>query len=575
MAVISISRANCKNCYRCVRHCPVKAIRINGGQAEVVDGMCMLCGICLSECPQGAKVVRSEVDKVKQFMSSGHRVVASVAPSYPAAFDVATPAEMFAMLAKLGFDRVEETSVAAEAVSREYSRINKAKANRPVITTACPVVKNLVEKYYPGLINNLAPVVSPMVAHGRILKKRYGPDTRVVFIGPCVAKKAEAEDAPVTGDVDAVITFDELKMWMEEDEGRERIIGAQTPDGIGYVKNARNYPLPGGLLKTSNINRDILSPEVLVVDGVKNCMRVLDAIKEGKVKSKFIEIMACDGGCISGPAIGTDVSVFERRQRLLEFISNNSKGEQVHEDSAGETNVNLRRNFALKPVNFRKPGENEISEILYSIGKTTKDKELNCGACGYTSCREKAEAVYYGMAEPDMCIPYMRTKAESLANLIIDSTPNGIVVADNKLRIQELNRAAERMFKVNKEDMRGRPLSTFIDDTDFAWVLANRTSIIGKKVDYPQYSITTLQTICYIYDHDLVLSIMLDITKQEMQEKRLEKVREETLEKAQQVINRQMRVAQEIAGLLGETTAESKMLLLKLIELAKDRGETR
>lgn len=573
MDVISVSKANCRNCYRCVRHCPVKAIKVVGGQAEVVDSLCIYCGRCVIECPQNAKKVRNDLHAVKEFIYAGEKVIASIAPSYPVVFDVTSPQEMFSILKALGFYGAEETAVGAEMVSMEYQHLIKKGHKGPIITTACPVVKNLVEKYYPGLIRNLAPVVSPMVAHARSLKQRYGLDIKVVFIGPCIAKKAEALDRIVLGDVDAVLTFQELADWIDEKASAVAGVGFGERENVLEPFIARSYPLPGGLLKTSSMEGDLLSREVVVVDGIENCMELLDALDTGNVSGRIFEMMACRGGCINGPSMPCDSSLYERRERLISFIENNRQQQGYENIKAYAVGIDLRRSFEPKTFKAPRPTESEIREILASIGKTTPEKELNCGACGYPSCRKKAEAVYHGMAEPDMCIPYMRSRAESLANLIIDHTPNGIILVDSNLNIKEINRAAEKMFGVEKEQVQGKPLFTVIDDRDFAWVLANKTNLQDKKVNYPRNSLTTLQTMCYIEEEDMVLAIIQDITEQEKQRMELERVREETLEKAQEVINRQMRVAQEIAGLLGETTAESKMLLLKLIELVKGREE--
>ncbi|HHW58332.1 MAG TPA: PAS domain S-box protein [Clostridia bacterium] len=573
MNVISVSKANCKNCYRCVRYCPVKAIKVVDGQAEVVDSLCIYCGRCVIECPQNAKKVRNDLHAVKEFINAGEKVIASIAPSYPAVFDVASPEEMFSILKALGFYGAEETAVGAEMVSIEYQHLIKKGHKGPIITTACPVVKNLVEKYYPGLIRNLAPVVSPMVAHARSLKQRYGLDIKVVFIGPCIAKKAEALDRSVLGDVDAVLTFQELTDWIDEKASTVAGVDFGERENVLEPFIARGYPLPGGLLKTSSMEGDFLSREVVVVDGIENCMELLDALEMGNVSGRIFEMMACRGGCINGPSMPSDSSLYERRERLLSFIENNQHQQGYENIKAYAAGIDLRRSFELKVIKAPMPTESQIKEILALIGKTTPEKELNCGACGYPTCRKKAEAVYQGMAEPDMCIPYMRSKAESLANLIIDHTPNGIILVDSNLNIKEINRAAEKIFGVKKEHVQGKPLSLLLDDRDFAWVLANKTDMQDKKVNYPQKFLTVLQTICYIEEEHLLLTIIQDITEQEKQRMEMERVREETIEKAQEVINKQMRVAQEIAEVLGETTAESKMLLLKLIELVKSRGE--
>lgn len=570
MSLITISQANCKNCYKCVRYCPVKAIKIKDGQAEVIEERCISCGICVNICPQKAKVIRSDIDKVKGFIKEGHTVVASIAPSFLSV--VANPEDFIARLHGLGVHEIRETAEGAELVSRQYPRIIKELPSKPVISTACPVIINLVERYYPKLLSHLAPLVSPMVAHGRYIKETKGNKVKVVFIGPCIAKKQEAEDDEVRGAVDSVLTFRELKEWIQEDKNSNsysRTEGMFDPE----PENARYFALPGGLLRTSKIDGDLDNIKTVVVDGIDECKQVMDAIEKGGLDAEFFELLACRGGCIGGPAAGIEENPFVKRERYLKQIELISSKINIFNPGT-DTGIELTRGFHSKVFIKHYPGEKKIREILSSIGKTSEDKELNCGSCGYPSCRDKAVAVYQGMAEPDMCMPYMRSKAESLANLIIDSTPNGIILTDAKLRIQEFNPSAERMFKINRNQVIGKELGTLIDDSDFLNVLMSRKSIIDRRVKYERFNLVTLQTICYIHEQDLVLGIFTDITRQEGREKELAEVRRETIEKAREVINKQMRVAQEIAGLLGETTAESKVLLTRLINLVKGGGET-
>lgn len=570
MSLITISQANCKNCYKCVRYCPVKAIKIKDGQAEVIEERCISCGICVNICPQKAKVIRSDIDKVKGFIKEGHTVVASIAPSFLSV--AANPEDFIARLHGLGVHEIRETAEGAELVSRQYPRIIKELPSKPVISTACPVIINLVERYYPKLLSHLAPLVSPMVAHGRYIKETKGNKVKVVFIGPCIAKKQEAEDDEVRGAVDSVLTFRELKEWIQEDKisnSYSRTEGMFDPE----PENARYFALPGGLLRTSKIDGDLDNIKTVVVDGIDECKQVMDAIEKGGLDAEFFELLACRGGCIGGPAAGIEENPFVKRERYLKQIESISSKINIFNPGT-DTGIELTRGFHSKVFIKHYPGEKKIREILSSIGKTSEDKELNCGSCGYPSCRDKAVAVYQGMAEPDMCMPYMRSKAESLANLIIDSTPNGIILTDAKLRIQEFNPSAERMFKINRNQVIGKELGTLIDDSDFLNVLMSRKSIIDRRVKYERFNLVTLQTICYIHEQDLVLGIFTDITRQEGREKELAEVRRETIEKAREVIDKQMRVAQEIAGLLGETTAESKVLLTRLINLVKGGGET-
>ncbi len=574
MSVLSISQANCKNCYRCVRHCPVKAIRIKNSQAEIIESLCILCGTCLSECPQQAKVVENNSERVQSLIESGKKVIASIAPSFPAVFSSCYYSDIYPEIKKLGFYEIEETAWGADAIAGEYLDAYRKNKNGLMITSACPVIKNLIEKYYPDLMEKLAPVVSPMIAHGKLLKKKYGKDVKVVFIGPCLAKKEEAIDMSVQGCIDEVMSFDELMNWVEKSKSGSQKEETKMMSADLEVCKSRSYPLPGGMLKSLELDHDVLSREIITVDGIHNCIDMLEYIQAGRIKNQFIEMLACEGGCIAGPLSGSKTNLYERRLKIQEFIALNSKDLQLEKKSGGicTDTPDFSRVFEKKAVRSNKPNEKEIRQVLHAIGKTSKEKELDCGACGYPSCRRKAEAVCEGMAELEMCMPYMRAKAESLANIIIDATPNGIIVVDKHLKVQEVNQVAERILKESREEIIGKPLSVFMDDTDFACVIACKTNIEDKKL-YNNENLILSQTICYIEEHHLALGILVDITKEEIQEKQLKKVKEQTLEKAQEVINRQMRVAQEVAGLLGETTAESKVLLLKLMELVRDKGD--
>lgn len=566
MGLISIATANCKNCYRCLRYCPVKAISIKNHQARIEEKLCINCGACISQCPQNAKRVKSSIPEVKDLLLSGHRVIASIAPSYGAAFPIPFR-ELAQSLQAKGFFLVEETAVGAERVAEEYRRLfARIREEECVITSPCSVVVSYIQKYFPTLVNSLAPIVSPMVAHGTILKERFGPDVKVVFIGPCIGKKEEAMDPVVSGIIDAVMTFAELPelLGLDLPGPREDTGSLPLPDQPDL---GRWFPLPGGLLKTAGLSTAIINREILIVDGLEEVKEVLTSLQnkeEWRVRPKLIEMLACKGGCVGGPAMPAEKDLYVR---IMNIIERNSRPVRMHLTPVKVPGY--ERRFAARAVKPVYPGEEKIREALAAMGKTSPDKELNCGSCGYPTCRDKAIAICLGMAEPEMCVPRMREKAENLANIIIESLPNGVVVVDGRLIVREFNPAAEAMFKVRAEDIKGKPLRTLIPDHPYAEVLA-RKGCLQTKQAYPEYSLVTHQTISYVEDEDLILAIIVDITAAEREKANIERVRRETLEKAQEVINKQMRVAQEIAGLLGETTAESKVLLTRLIELVRE-----
>ncbi|RCX09629.1 PAS domain S-box-containing protein [Anaerobacterium chartisolvens] len=571
MSIIQFKEANCKNCYKCIRSCPVKAIAFNNEQAQIVQDDCMLCGRCLTVCPQNAKSVKSDVHKVKSFINKNEKVYASIAPSFISAFSDSDAKKIFGILKRLGFTNVEETAIGAVQVSLEYDRLMREKKMKNIITTACPSIVFLVQKYYPELINQLAPVVSPMIAHAKMMKNIYGSRIRVVFIGPCISKKEECSDLQNDGVVDAVITFEELEWWMETDG-----VGFDIDDisDINRIKNstARFYPAPGGIIKTLDIEAR-KNYRCISIDGVDRCISILDFIKEGSISNYFVEMNSCTGGCLGGPCIRSlDGGFIESRDRLIGYVKKAPKdgGSEIVEDAR----VSLSKKFIPRTRKYSIPDEEKIREILSAIGKVDKDRELNCGACGYSTCRDKAIAVYNGKAELHMCLPYMRERAESFSNIIINSTPNAIIAMDTSLAIQEVNASAKELFYLKDTDAVGKSIYKFLECPDFQTVCETGENIIDKKYYYERYDKTVEQSVLFVKEHKIIIAVIKDITKEENQQQQMYKVRSQTVEIAQSVIEKQMRVAQEIASLLGETTAETKMILTKLKKsILSDMGE--
>ena len=421
MGIIQLKEANCKNCYKCIRECPVKAISFKNEQAQVIDKECILCGRCILACPQNAKQVVSDLDHVKDLLRGRNKVYVSLAPSFASYFKGADINGMTAALKRLGFVQVEETAVGAAKVSAEYEKLLADGRMKNIITTACPTVVLLVEKYYPDLLDQLAPVVSPMMAHAISLRKLYGNHIKIVFIGPCISKKYEADDILSGGAVNAAVTFDELRMWLEEED----ISISPESAPVRYVRsNARFYPIPGGIIGTiPKAKRK--KYKSIGIDGVDRCMDILDSIRNGEVTKYFIEMNACPGACLGGPCMKSEkISFIGARDHLTQNAKQPCE-ETEYKTSAVE--ADLSKKFIDRSNILPMPSEAQISEILSRIGKTRPEQELNCGGCGYPTCRDKAIAVYQGKADPKMCLPFVRERAESISNLIIDYTPNAII----------------------------------------------------------------------------------------------------------------------------------------------------
>jgi PAS domain S-box-containing protein len=566
--VIITNPARCRDCYRCVRDCDVKAIRVYEGQAQVVSQLCIFCGTCIRTCPQQAKDVQSSAPDIKQALQDGRKLIASVAPSAPAYFNFRHFSEMEAALKKLGFYAVEETALGAEMVGiahRDY--IEKMPLDHPVITSSCPVIVNLIEKYHPDLIPHLAPIISPMIAHGRLLAQKHGPEAYMVFIGPCIAKKMEIHDTVLKGSVSAAMTFRGLANWMKQ-EGvaiESRDASAEPSSSV----DARLFPVEGGLIGAAGLNTDMLDGKMVVASGLETCRNILDDIRAGQLKASLVELMACTGGCINGPAMADlPGGIYVARQKVIDY----NRNRPVYQIPPRENWPELSRTYTDKRDPIPEFSEQEISDVLHKVNKYTKDDEFNCGACGYSSCREKAIATLRGMAEVTMCIPYMRSRSESLRQVVMDVSPNSILILDQHLGIQDISPSAEHLFGCTLADVKGKHLSRLIPVyDDFVAVRDTGIPVIGK-VRRLNDRLVAEQNIVKVEGQALLVAIMRDITEHEAEKQKFLELRSETLEKTREVVRKQMRVAHEIAHLLGETTAESKMIVSHLAKLLEEEA---
>ena len=553
---LTLKKSNCKNCYKCIRHCPVKAIRFSGNQAHIIGNECILCGQCFVVCPQNAKQIIDETEKVKVFLQSGDPVIVSLAPSFVANYDGVGIGAMRDALKKLGFYDVEETALGATMVKREYERMLREEERDVLITSCCHSVNLLIQKYFPAELEYLADVLSPMQAHCTDIKKRY-PNAKTVFIGPCVAKKDEAEY--YEGIVDAVLTFEELTEWLR----KEKIEIDKTMD-VAEESRARFFPTTGGVLKT--MAQEISGYTYLAVDGVENCIAALRDIESGKIHKCFIEMSACAGSCIGGPVMEKyHRSPVKDYMAVANFAG--QKDFEVEQLSAGE----LKKQFTYIEHKLTMPSEEEIASALRQMGKMKPSNELNCGSCGYNSCREKAIAICQGKAEISMCLPFLKDKAESFSDTIVNSSPDGLIVLNEGLEVQQVNDAALRLMNLRTStDVLGEPVVRILDPKIFLQVQDTGRNLYGKKVYLAEYKRYVELTVVYERDSRVLVAILRDITGRETEREKKEKIRNQTIEVADKVVDKQMRIVQEIASLLGETAAETKIALTKLKESITD-----
>lgn len=553
---ITLKKSNCKNCYKCIRHCPVKSIRFSGNQAHIINDECILCGQCFVVCPQNAKQIVDETEKVKVLLQGEEPVIASLAPSFVANYDGVGIESIREALKELGFYDVEETAIGATIVKNEYERILRSGECDILISSCCHSINLLIQKYFPQSLQYLADVVSPMQAHSIDIKKRY-PDAKTVFIGPCVAKKDEVDY--YEGIVDAALTFEDLTKWLK-DEGIE----LKKHSDSNEESRARLFPITGGVIKT--MTKDIPGFSYMALDGVKDCVAALRDIESGKVHKCFIEMSACEGSCVSGPVMEKyHPSPVKDYVTVCEYAGKKDFEVNQPEDS------DLKKHFRLIERRLQPPAEEEIYAILRQMGKFKESDELNCGSCGYDTCREKAIAIYQGKAEASMCMPFLKDKAESFSDNIVKNTPNGLFVLNENLEVQQINRAARKIMNIRSaSDVLGEQVIRILDPSVFVDVLKTGRPVNDQRIYLAEYKKYVEQTVVYDRDYHLLICIMRDVTDEEKQRERKENISRQTIEIADNVVDKQMRIVQEIASLLGETAAETKIALSKLKESIAD-----
>lgn len=556
MSCLMLKKANCRNCHKCIRYCPVKSIRFSAGQAHIIPEECILCGNCVVVCPQNAKQIVSELEKVQVMLRSGETVIASLAPAFAANYPGVGIEAMGEALKQLGFAGVEETALGATMVKREYDRILREENRDIVISSCCHAVNLLIRKYFPEQLKYLADVVTPMQAHCRDIKRRH-PNAKTVFIGPCVAKKDEA--VVYEGFVDAVLTFQELTEWLSRSN-----IALKAERRADSQSRARFFPAAGGILKT--MDRDARDYTYMALDGVENCIAALRDIAEGNVHRCFIEMSACTGSCLGGPAMDR-----HRGSPVSDYMAVAAYAGSADFPVEQPEVFNMKQIYAPIDHTSAMPDEAQIAEILRQMGKTRPQDELNCGTCGYNTCREKAVAIFHGKAEISMCLPYLMERAESFSADVVKNIPSPLLVLNDQLEVQQINVAAMRMMRLNApSDILGEPLVRVLDPSICEKVRQTGIGVFNQRMYLAEYRRFVKQTVVPVEQGKMLLCILHDVTDEEEIRQRREEIKQETVEVADQVVAKQMRIVQEIASLLGETAAETKVALSKLKESIRD-----
>ena len=573
---------NCRDCYRCVRHCPVKAIQIKDAHAVIIYERCTFCGTCVNECPNSVKVIRDDTDRVRMAFLSKRKVIVSLAPSYVSEFR-GHEDNFVRALYRLGFHAVSETAIGAALVSQALDMYMNDHGKAPFISTACPSVVQLVRKYFPESINDLAPVPSPLQTHSAYLRRLYGNDIVIVFIGPCIAKKIEADEHP--GYPDISLTFREVRQWLEEEN--IDLDNMDTGIEVDFVPakagKASIYPIENGQIETSKIwqNR-FIEQSALSVSGVPRVMSSLS----GTHTDDFLEALNCDGGCISGPGTLRQDSAVVRKKAVASYVLERMNEADVFDGDEDFAREVYEKGYGIlgapAPEAASVAGEGhteeEITEALAKLGKTSPADELNCGGCGYPTCRDMARALLDGLAETEMCVTKMRKDAESKVDILLSTIPHGVVIVDNELNIAECNKLFIKLFEDYPDEFldaeglrsfRGTPVSVFVP---FAEKFREQF-FMSKPQQYRfRHGDKIMRITFFLVENKALLGAMFeDITTPVIR-------REAVVEKAEDVITKSLKTVQQIASLLGENAAETELVLNSIIEEfnigAESRGDS-
>jgi len=549
----------CQDCYKCLRQCPVKAIKIHEGHACIEPDLCIMCGHCVQVCPVGAKMVRSDLERAKMLLKIKPKVFVSLAPSYVTEFDNLSSTQIIQGLKQLGFHGVSETALGAQELSATVTD-KMAKGERKIyISSACPTVVELIKKYHPDCAPYVTDMHSPVLVHTKLLRQEYGQDIGIVFIGPCISKKAEAD---LYGEqLNIALTFEELRQWWQDmNITPEELHLDPAETFVPYAaEEGAMYPIDGGMVAGVKANCTINDIQYMSFSGIDNIQKVLMDLDKIPLQSPlFIELLACEGGCVNGPKTSTQGKTTAKRYKILQ------ETDYAEAHFPRKPSVDASTQWQIEPITRKHHDESEIRNALARIGKHCKQDELNCGGCGYDSCRECAVAMIEGRAEPSMCVSYMRQLAHKKAAALLRTIPSGVVIVGEDLRIVECNRRFSDIMGSNnvlaydaKPGMEGAYLSKVVPfHKMFSSVLSTGIESVEKDVKLNTAILNV--TVFTIEPHRIVGGIIRDITEPAVQKERI-------IKKAKQVIEQNLSTVQQIAYLLGENAAESEVILNSIV----------
>ena len=555
---IFTEKRECQDCYKCVRNCPVKAIKVEGGYASVIPELCIVCGQCVEVCPNGAKRVRDDLPRARQLLAMKERVLVSLAPSFITEFPGLQPAQLIYAIQKLGFHGVSETALGAQQVSAQAAALLESNPGSVLFSSACPTVVTWLQKHRPSDSRFLTGLLSPLLTHCKMLRQHFGAEIGIVFVGPCIAKKLEVLQHPEL--LDAALTFEDLRRWLSQEQITPETLPAEGAFIPERGAEGAWYPVDGGMIAGMKSVCAVNDCTFMAFSGIPALEKAITGLGDQPAAgSLFLELLACEGGCVNGPRAARRSGTAAKRCQVFGY------GRRPSLDLPRRSELDIRSVFAVVPPTTVRYPEAQIREALRQVGKLSREDELNCGGCGYDSCRNFAEALIHQKAERSMCVTYMRQLALKKANALIQKMPSAVVIVNDAMRIIEFNAAFVRLFGRAEPGQGQAPLqldnvmlSEVVPFANlFHSVLKSGEEILDRDLRYQQTILHA--TLFTIEKHCVVGGILQDITEPAVR-------KAEVIRKAQEVIQRSLETTQKIACLLGENAAESEITLNSIIE---------
>ncbi len=609
--IIRLDKSKCNVCYSCVRICPVKAVHVHENTVfpYIEVRKCIFCGNCIGACAYDAITYLDSKQNVKQLLNSKDKILAICAPSIAGEFDDITDYRKFVkMIRLLGFSYVIEMAFGIDVIAEKFRKLVQDEFNgKYYLTSGCPSIVHLIEKNYPELIGNLVPYIAPVAASALIARKIYGNSLKVVHITPCVAAKTNVYRYSGLTKIDEVLTFKELRELFKEFKISETFSEySDFDEPLGYKGGM--YPISQGFLEATGLDLSLLKENTITVDGKSSVYAVKQFMEHYKIIRHNFNIFICKG-CIMGPGMSKGGEKYKRYAMVKDYIlkrlanfditkwTNYKEQHSVHDE--------LNATFTNRKYELPLPDEYAVQKALGRITKRNNNKEVNCGDCGFATCRELAYAIVQNTAIPEMCVTNIQVdnletshttkkiseememvrhelavtqttleatrellyvKNEALS-IFVRGLNSGIVFCDENMKIVESNLRFIETLGEEARDIHdvipyliGADLKTLLPSSlmsQFQFILNHDEAKISRDVEIDGKRVNF--SIFQLIPKKLVGAVCLNLHSKEERP-------EEIIHRVTEVIEENLRQVQQIGFILGEGAAKTGKMLSSIIK---------